>query len=59
MIKRCPNQDSSAAMRSKDIANITARGVMRKRNSEDSSFKSWKMGRRAKVLKDDTSSSSN
>jgi len=32
------NQDSSAAIRLKDIDNGTARGVMRKRNAEDSSF---------------------
>jgi len=55
------NQDSSAAIRPKDMDNSTARGVTvtRKRNAEDSSFKSRKKGTvaRNESLKDDASSS--
>ena len=40
------DQDSSAAIMSKDMDNITARGVTRKRNAEYSSFKSRKKGTR-------------
>ena len=42
------NEDSSAAIRSKDIDNNTARGVTRKRNANDSSVKSRKKGTGAK-----------
>jgi hypothetical protein len=40
------NQDSSAAVRSKDMDNSTERRVTRKRNAEDSSFKSRKKSTR-------------
>ena len=39
----------SAAIRSNGIDNSTARGVMRKRNAEDSSFKSRKKGKAART----------
>ena len=40
------NPDSSVEIRSNAIANSTARGVTRKRNAEDSPFKSRKKGTR-------------
>ena len=38
------NPDSSAAIRSKDMDDSTARGVTRRKHAEDSSFKSRKKG---------------
>ena len=40
--KAMTNPDSSAAIRSNDMDNSTARGVTRKRNADDSSTKSRK-----------------